>query len=112
MPISLLLCHARRDIMAIPSELKKRLEKKQEELIELEGQVRETRAYIQALQDTIKMYPKEEQDIVQVPESNIRSGSLVAKARDVLKKKGTAMHVSDILKAIGQEDNKERRLSV
>lgn len=102
------------------SELKKRIERQQKRLREIEaqfdelqGEYREANAYLQALQDTVKLLPQDEQDSIDAePEITMRDGSNVAQARDVLRKVGQPMHVNEILKAIGKEPNKKDRLSL
>jgi hypothetical protein len=105
--------------MGIANEFKKRIEKQeqfieklQKEMDEISLQMREARAYMQALQDMCKLVPKDDQSEESPTEVNIRAGSLVAKARDALKLKGARMHVSDLMTAIGLEHTKKNRLSL
>src|SRR4051812_27472731 len=106
--------------MGMAVELKKRIEKQTKTLNEifekmqsLEGEYRAAEAYMQALQDMFKLLPKDEQESEAAPEITMRAGSLVAQARDVLVKRGEAMHVNELLKAMGKDSNsKKDRLSL
>lgn len=106
--------------MGLAGELKKRMEKQDRLLTDimdkmsaLDVQYREATAYMQALADMFKMLPKEDQESEDVAEVTMRAGSLVAQARDVLRKRGEAMHVNELLKAMGKDSNsKKDRLSL
>ena len=91
-------------------EIQKRIERKQQEILELEMQIREAKAYIQALQETVKMLPKDSEQ----PNSDqvLRPGSGVAKARDVIKAAGKPLHISEILKALNLPVDKKHRVSL
>jgi hypothetical protein len=93
--------------MQIQREIDRRIEKKKQEIVELERQLGEARAYLAALVDTSKWLPKSGDQ-----EATLRAGSDLAKARDLIKSHGHAMHVSDILKGIGKEINKANRISL
>jgi len=96
--------------MALRVELQKRIERKQAEIREHEELIRQAQAYIQGLQDTLKLIPKED-EFGQVSTA-FRHGSNVAKARDVLSAAGHPMHISEILKAMGQPPDKKHRLAL
>lgn len=96
--------------MALRLELQKRIERKQAEIREHEEQIRQAQAYMQGLQDTLKLIPKED-EFGQVSTA-FRHGSNVAKARDALKAAGRPMHISDLLKAMGQPTDKKHRLAL
>jgi hypothetical protein len=95
-------------------KIEERIAKKQQEIQELELQMREARAYIQALQDVAKMLPREgdaereTSDVSQQGET-MRPGSYVADARDAILAARKALHVVDILKATGRENNRKNR---
>ena len=91
-------------------ELQKRIERKQQEILELEMQIREAKAYIQALQETVKMLPKDSEPLN--PDQVLRPGSGVAKARNVIKATGKPLHISEILKALGLPVDKKHRVSL
>jgi hypothetical protein len=96
--------------MSLRDELLKRIEKKQAEIREHEDRIREATAYIQGLQDTLKLVPKEDEFGSQ--EVSLRHGSNIAKARDALKAAGKPLHITEILKAIGQPSDKKHRLAL
>jgi hypothetical protein len=95
-------------------KIEERILKKHQEIQELESQMREARAYIQALQDVAKMLPREgdaerETSDVSPAGETMRSGSMVADARDAILAARKALHVVDILKASGRENNRKNR---
>lgn len=96
--------------MSLRTELLKRIEKKQAEIREHEDRIREANAYLQGLQDTLKLIPKDEDE--QAQDVTLRHGSNIAKARDALRTAGHPLHITDILKAIGQPTDKKRRIAL
>jgi hypothetical protein len=94
--------------MIVSTELRKRIEKKQQEISELEAQIREHKTYLQALLDIAKLMPKD--GASRAP--NIRPNSSVAKAREALQKAGQPLHVTKILEAMGRHNTKKERLSL
>ena len=96
--------------MALREELQRRIEKKQSEIREHEEAIRQAQAYIQGLVDTLKLIPKE--DEFGSPDISLRHGSNVAKAREVLRSAGRPLHISEILKAMGQPADKKHRLAL
>lgn len=95
------------------SELKKveeRLRKKQQEIAALEEKVKAGRAYIQALQDVLKILSRDADD--DEPESKLRPGSAVAQARDVILDNGSPMQIDEILSALGKAATRETRASL
>ncbi len=95
--------------MGFKQELQKRIERKQQELMELDYKIREITAYLQGLQDTFKMLPKDETLDKEVV---LRPGSAAALARDAIRARGVPMHISEILSAIKKTDSKANRLAV
>jgi hypothetical protein len=95
--------------MGIRENLQKLVARKIEEISALELQIREAKAYIQGLQDSIKLLPR---DGTGVAEYTLREGSALAKARDVLKTAGTPLPIADILKALGTPQDKKHRISL
>ncbi len=96
--------------MGLREKVQKEIEKKQEEVRGLEGQILECNAYIQACQDTLKMIPKDQEP--SSTEVTLRHGSLVAKARDVIRSAGKPLHVGEILAAMGKPEGKKNRLGL
>jgi hypothetical protein len=95
--------------MGIRDNFQKLINKKQEEIANLELQAREARAYIQALQDSMKLLPREGNGIT---EHTLRPGSDLAKARDVLKAAGIPLPIVEILKGMGKPQDKKHRTSL
>jgi hypothetical protein len=94
--------------MTIAAEIENRIETKQQEILELEGRLREQRAYLQALFDTATFVRMDQP----FREPKIISDCMVAKAREVLRKHGKPMHVGKILEAIGKHRSKMKKLSI
>ena len=95
--------------MGIRENFQKLINRKMEEIAALEIQVRETRAYVQGLQDSMKLLPRETN---KVTEYVLREGSALAKTRDILKMNGAPMPIVEILKALGKPQDKEHRTSL
>jgi len=96
--------------MGLRKEFQKRIEKKQQEIEQLKLQIREAEIYIQALQDSVKLLPRED-ETPSAPRT-LRPNSNLSKSRDAIKQCGQPMHISELLKMIGVENNKKNRLSL
>jgi hypothetical protein len=93
--------------MQIQRELERRIERKRQEIADLKQQLNTAESYLAALQDTLKLLPKEgDKEVV------LRAGSDLARARDFIKAQGRPLHVTDILKGIGKEVNKPNKISL
>lgn len=96
-------------------KIEEKIRKKESELAkareEFDRKNIEGQAYIQAMQDMLKMLPKEEKIVIS-PEKVLKPGSGPRKTYDLLKTEGKPMHISDIMKAIGLEVNKENRATL
>jgi len=97
--------------MSLRTELERRVEKKQAEIREYQDRIREANAYLQGLQDTLKLIPKEDVLGAQA-EVTFRHGSNVARAAEALRVAGKPLHITEILKAIGQANDKKHRLAL
>lgn len=97
--------------MRIRKEFEKRIEKKQDEIASLEKQIGEARSYLQALQDSLKILPRDQVGIASAADS-LRPGSDMEKAREIIRKNGKPMYITDLLKALDKEDTKGNRLSL
>ena len=96
--------------MGIREEFQKRIEKKQQEIRDLESKIKEANSYLQALLDSMKWLPREESAFGGT--QMLRPGTTLAKAQEAIKKAGHPMHVADILKAIGKPSDKKSRVSL
>lgn len=101
--------------MGLREDIQKRIEKKQQELVDREMAFTIERAsaaaYIQAMQDMLKSLPRDPSD-ARSPDQVLRHGSAMAQAREAIQKAGKPLHITDILRAIGRPVDKETRLSI
>src|SRR5713101_2175379 len=101
------LCYAGEEKMNTRDQFQKLLDRKQQEINDLEIQIAKAKAYMQAIQDSMKLLPKESgQDQVV-----LRPGTALAKAQDVLRKAGKPLHITEILKALNEKSDKRVSLS-
>jgi predicted RNase H-like nuclease (RuvC/YqgF family) len=88
--------------MSLKTQLERKIQSKTQEIADLEVKLREARAYIQGLQDVLRMLPRdgsEDRPVDQV----LRAGSDMARAREAILRAGKALHISDIMKALGKD---------
>jgi hypothetical protein len=78
-----------------------RMRKKEQEIQELESSIKDAKVYLQALQDVLRLFPRETEG--GGADVSLRAGSLVAQAREIILKHGAPMHVNDIVKAMGRD---------
>ena len=97
--------------MAFREEIQKRLDKKKVEIAALESQLALARAYAQALEDTIKIAPREGGALASEPAA-LRPGTLLAKTRQLILDAGKPLRIEEILKGLGLEDTKRTRVSL
>lgn len=93
------------------SELGKRIARKRSELDELRGKARDAGVYIEALEEALQVLPR---DGVNSGDADavLRPGGNAALARAAILERGTALHIDDLLGAIGKEVDRQNRLSV
>jgi hypothetical protein len=96
--------------MGLRGNFQKLIDKKQQEIRALEIQLREAAAYIQALQDSMKLLPRDVEG--RSEEHLLREGSALAKTRDLLRHSGTPLPISEILKLLGKPQDKKHRISL
>jgi len=97
--------------MADRRHIETMIKKKEQEIQGLEGQIKDAKTYLQALQDVLKRFPREAAAKVN-PETTLRPGSTVAQARDTILKLGKPLHVDEILKERGKERTRENRTAL
>ena len=97
--------------MGIKQRLEEKIKKKEQEIIEWETNIREAKAYIQAVNETIKLLPREETKS-STPENLLRPGASAYKALQALKASDEPMHIIALLKAIKMENSKKNRISL
>ncbi|MGA6984819.1 MAG: hypothetical protein WBZ01_02090 [Terriglobales bacterium] len=96
--------------MALRDNVQRLISKKEQEIAELEQKLRDAKIYLQAVQDSIKVLPREAMDATQPRE--LRPGTAVANARDLIKSAGHPLHVTDILKGLGKSPDTKNKLSL
>jgi len=84
--------------MGLREDLNKKIERKRAEIAELQTQIRLAEEYLQALEDTLKMLPREG---VAAPQT-LRHGSALAKARDIIEQAGRPVHITELLQSLGK----------
>ena len=87
--------------MGMREDLLKKIERKRQEVSEFEGKIKEAASYLQALEDMLKMLPRDGANAGAAGQY-LRPGSGLAKAREAILKKGHPLHVIDLLKALGR----------
>lgn len=97
--------------MGVRENFQKLIGKKQQEVAELELRIREAKAYIQALEDSMKLLPRDTGANVEV-DHTLRPDSTLAKARDAIRTAGAPLPISDLLKALGKTPDKKSRVSL
>jgi hypothetical protein len=95
--------------MGLREELTRKIEKKRQERLGLEQQIRDCDTYIRSIEDVVKMLPRDAENGV---ESTFRAGSAVALAKDAILKERRPMHVTELLQFIGKANTKNNRLAL
>ena len=91
--------------MGFREQLIDKLKKKEGEIRGHENKIREARVYIQALQDMLRSLPDEgaTPDGTSTTDNILRPGSMPHKTYELLVKARKPLHISVILKGIGEE---------
>src|SRR5688572_12737666 len=94
--------------MSLRTELEKKIDRKNQEIANLEAQIRESKAFVQGLQEALRSVAK---DTVQVGaaaarEQQFRANSDMAKARDYILSIGRPAPIAELLGGIGKEPTK------
>jgi hypothetical protein len=98
--------------VGLREEFNRRIEKKQQEITDLEWKLREGRAYLQGLQDSLRLLPKDSNMASSQPEPVLRPGSVVARARDAIRTAGQPQHITQLITALGRPNDKKNRLAL
>ena len=88
--------------MGIRRDVQRRIDKKRQEITDLEAQISAAKNYLRGMEDTLKLLPKEDASGGGAGKV-LRPGSHLARARDAIKQAGKPMHVNDLLDALGRE---------
>jgi hypothetical protein len=108
--------------MGLASDIRKKMDRKEKELAELrirrgqiqgslretDTQIREVNAAIAAYAEVLRMAPDDPDD----DKSEPRAGSMVALAREALRKQGEAMHIGKLLEVMGKQTSHEQKVSL
>lgn len=92
-------------------KIEERLRKKEAEILYFRAQIKETEIYIQALQDVLKLLPRDGGEDTS-PRTVLRPGSIVAKARELIITQGKPLHINEILAAQGREATREAKAAL
>ena len=100
--------------MGARESLQRLADRKSQEIADLERQIDMARAYLQAIQDSIKALPREALHVTNGDDSSSdpRPGTLLARAKEAIQKNGSPMHIGAILAAIGIANTKNARVSL
>lgn len=87
-----------------------RIKKKQAEVQSLERKLESARVYLQALEDVMREIEKVGGDAG--AETALRSGSSVARAREIILEAGEPVHIDHLLERLGKEVTRETKASL
>jgi hypothetical protein len=96
--------------MGLRQDLIRRIERKKTEIAELQTQIRLAQEYVQALEDTLRLVPKDASDGPNAV--TLRPNSSLAKARDAIRQAGRPLHVTALLQAIGKGTSRNERAAL
>ena len=95
--------------MSTRRKLKEKIAKKEREILGLETQIREARAYIEAMREALKMLPREE-FAGGTEDTPFRKGSIADRAKKALEAHGAPMHIDKLVVAMRlKADSKNKR---
>lgn len=92
-------------------KIEDRIRKKEEEIQSLDAQARDARVYVKALQDVLKILPREAESQSESA-AILRAGSAVAVAREIILKKNKPVHITELLREMGKDLTRESRASL
>jgi hypothetical protein len=97
--------------MGLKKELEKRIEKKRVEIAELKKQVELSEMYLQAMLDTFRLIPKDE-DSAETTLKSPKAGTELAKAYLAIKTAGHPLHITEILKFMEKPLTQQNKTSL
>ena len=98
--------------MGARENLQRIASKKEQEITALKQQIALTEAYLQAINDSIRVLPREPSG-KSSERVSLRSDSMLYKAREAILAAGEPQHIKALMKAIGKdEDDKGARVSL
>lgn len=95
--------------MSDRSAIEERLRKKRSEISNLEEKLRAAKIYVAALEDVLRIV---KDDSPEDGPAKLRSGSSVAKAREIILARGEPMHIDELLAAMGKEVTRDSKSSL
>lgn len=95
--------------MHIREQFQRLVDRKQQEIKNLEAQIEKAKTYVEALQDSMRLLPK---DASVASEATLRPDTALARTRDILRTAGRPMHINDLLKALGSPTDSKHKLSL
>lgn len=95
--------------MGIRENLQKMIDRKVQEIDQLEQSIRDARLYLQGLQDAMKALPKE---VATSEQRTLRPGTDVANVREILMQAGKPLHITEILKHLGKTPDARNKVSL
>jgi hypothetical protein len=93
-------------------KIEDRIKKKEAEIADLEGKIRDARVYMQALGDVLKLLPRESDSGAADSDTPLRAGSTVSQARVAILSDGSPMHINKLLEVLGKEQTRENVASL
>jgi hypothetical protein len=104
--------------MDLRTDIFKRIERKQAENREWMLKIRENNAYVQGLQDTLRVLSKDSSQSPAVSaapaaaDRALRHGTALAKTREIIRSAGKPLHITEILKALGKPIDRKNRANL
>jgi hypothetical protein len=99
--------------MGARESLQRLADKKQQEIEELQAEIERAKVYLQAIMDSIKVLPKEiNSNGNSARQPTLRPGTALAKTRDAILTAGRPLHISEIVSAVGKQQDSKTRLSL
>ena len=104
--------------MALRDDIQKRIDKKREEIEALKSQIRDANVYVQALEDTLKILPRElavDNEGVQGVMARgivLRTGSKVYRVRQAIHSAGRPLHLTELISALRLPNKPKERAAL
>lgn len=97
--------------MGLKEKFEEKIKKKEQEIHEYEANIREAEVYIMALQDSIRMLPREERT-EESAKMSMKVGSDPYKTMALIRKAGKPLHIKEILNGLGKPITKKNMVSL
>jgi hypothetical protein len=98
--------------MQAKKDIERRIDKEEQKISELRSQIEHEEAFLQGLQEALRMISKDGDNKPRKGKGRVRKGSDMAKIISLIKQKGKPMYISEILIGLGKEDTKANRMSI